>query len=306
MIVKISAICPLRLLERASDLLRWEYNNPSFKLLWKHESLPIFTDSSPFYHTLTKPDPLTQEEEIELNLGHERLLKLCQKCVEANVPLCVDAEDTFVQPAIDYFTYSAALEYNKDDYPIVYNTIQTYLRDARERLCKAQFSAEKMGVPMGFKLVRGAYLSSERKLAASLGVESPIHPTIDQTHACFNGCAAFMIEKVADGKGAVVVATHNIESGNKAAAQARELRIGAENHKLQFAQLYGMADALSFGLRNAGFQVSKYMPFGPVDNVLPYLLRRAEENRGFLSTSTIDTKLLSVELMRRVKAALYI
>ncbi|KAI8541834.1 hypothetical protein RHMOL_Rhmol08G0092400 [Rhododendron molle] len=303
-IVKITAICPIGLLKRVSDLLRWEYKNESFQLLWKLNTLPIFSDSSPFYHTPRKPDPLTQEEEQDLYLGHQRLQELCEKCLEANVPLSIDAEDTSVQPSIDYFTYSAAIRYNKDDNPIVYGTIQSYLKDAKERLHSASSAAEKMGVPMGFKLVRGAYMSSERKLASSLGVESPIHNTIDQTHACFNDCATFMLEKTANGSGAVVLATHNLESGTKAAEKARELGIEKEKQKLQFAQLYGMADALSFGLRNAGFQVSKYMPFGPVELVMPYLLRRAEENRGLLSASTLDRQLLRKELQSRLKAAI--
>jgi proline dehydrogenase len=303
-IVKITAICPMGLLKRVSDLLRWEYKNESYQLPWKLNTLPIFTDSSPFYHTPRKPDPLTPEEEQNLYLGHERLEKLCKKCLEANVPLSIDAEDTSVQPSIDYFTYSAALRYNKDDNPIVYGTIQSYLKDAKERLYSATSAAEKMGVPMGFKLVRGAYMSSERKLASALGVESPIHNTIDQTHACFNDCASFMLEKTANGSGAVVLATHNLESGTKAAEKARELGIEKEKQKLQFAQLYGMADSLSFGLRNAGFQVSKYMPFGPVELVMPYLLRRAEENRGLLSASTLDRQLLRKELKRRLKDAI--
>ncbi|KAL6994035.1 Acyl-coenzyme A oxidase 2 [Sarracenia purpurea var. burkii] len=303
-IVKITAICPMALLERASDLLRWEHRDKSFHLPWKLNTLPIFSDSSPFYHTPTKPDPLTPEEERDLNFAHQRLQKLCQKCSEANVPLLVDAEETSVQPAIDYFTYSAAIAHNRENNPIVYGTIQTYLKDSGERLLRTVNSAEEMGVPVGFKLVRGAYMGSEREVAASLGVESPIHDTIEQTHACFNDCASFLLEKTAFGSGAVVLATHNIESGKKAAAKARELGIGKENQKLQFAQLYGMADALSFGLRNAGFNVSKYMPFGPVDMVIPYLLRRAAENRGLLSASAIDRQLLRKELKRRLKAAI--
>ncbi|KAI8541836.1 hypothetical protein RHMOL_Rhmol08G0092600 [Rhododendron molle] len=316
-VVKITAICPIGLLKRVSDLLRWEYKNESFQLPWTLDTLPIFSDSSPFYHTPRKPDPLTPEEEQNLYLGHQRLQNLCEKCLEANVPIVIDAEDTSVQPSIDYFTYSAAIRYNKDDNPIVYGTIQSYLKDSKERLHLASSAADKMGVPMGFKLVRGAYMSSERKLASSLGVESPIHNTIDQTHANFNDCAFFMLDKAANGSGSVVLATHNFESGKrcfttfvlwgigtKAAAKARELGIEKEKQKLQFAQLYGMADALSFGLRNAGFQVSKYMPFGPVELVMPYLLRRAEENKGLLSASTLDRQLLRKELKRRLKAAI--
>ncbi|KAJ1392364.1 Proline dehydrogenase domain, partial [Sesbania bispinosa] len=137
-----------------------------------------------------------------------------------------------------------------------------------------------MGVPMGFKLVRGAYMSSESKLAESFGYASPIHNTIQDTHNCFNDCSSFLLEKIANGPGKL------------AAAKAHELGIGKVNHRLEFAQLYGMSDALSFSLGNAGFQVSKYMPFGPVEMVMPYLLRRAEGNRGLLAASGFDRQLI--------------
>ncbi|KAA8530518.1 hypothetical protein F0562_005227 [Nyssa sinensis] len=303
-VVKITAICPPDLLKRVSDLLRWEFRDNSSSLPWKLDTLPILSDCSPFYHTLEKPEPLKPQEEHDLHLAHQRLLKLCQKCLEANVPLTIDAEDTSIQPSIDYFTYSAAIVYNKDNNPVIFGTIQAYLKDSKERLLRTTKAAEKMGVPMGVKLVRGAYMSSERQLASSLGVESPIHNTIQQTHACYNDCAAFMLEKISNASGAVVLATHNVKSGKMAAAKARDLGIGLENQKLQFAQQYGMADTLSFGLRKAGFQVSKYLAFGPLQQLVPFLLRRAEENRGFLSSSTLDRQLMRKELKRRLTATI--
>ncbi|KAF2313730.1 hypothetical protein GH714_013014 [Hevea brasiliensis] len=263
-----------------------------------------FLDTIETAKTLPIFYPLTPEEEQHLLLGQQRLLKLCQACVEANIPLVIDAEHTTVQPAVDYFTYSSAIKCNKDDNPIVYGTIQAYLKDAKERLLLATNAADKMGVPMGFKLVRGAYMSSERKLASSLGYQSPIHNNIQQTHACYNDCASFLLESITNGSHGVILATHNVESGRLAAKKAEDLGIAYWNKKLEFAQLYGMAEALSFGLRNAGFQVSKYMPFGPVETAIPYLLRRAEENRGLLSASGLDRELTRKELGRRLKAAI--
>lgn len=213
MIVKITAICPMSLLERVSDLLRWQKKDPSFNLPWMQNTLPIFSESSPLYHTRKRPAPLTQQEESDLELANQRFLELCEKCVQCNIPLLVDAEHTSVQPAIDYLTYAAAIVHNKGENPTVFGTIQTYLKDAKERLLLTSKAAEKMGIPMGFKLVRGAYMSSERKLAADLGFASPIHNSIMDTHKCFNDCASFMLEKIADGPGGVVLATHNIESG---------------------------------------------------------------------------------------------
>ncbi|XP_059293809.1 proline dehydrogenase 2, mitochondrial-like isoform X3 [Lycium ferocissimum] len=302
-VAKITAICTPRLLKRLSDLLRWEEKDPSFNLPWKQQSLPLFAENSPIYHTSKKPEPLTAEEERDLQLAHQRLVKICEKCVEHDVPLLIDAEDTTIQPAIDYFAYSAAIKYHRGDQPLIFGTIQAYLKDAKERMVIAKKAAEKMGVPMGFKLVRGAYMCSEKQFASSLGFKSPIHDSIEQTHACFNSCAEFMIEEIANGSGAVVLATHNIESGRLAATKAIDLGIKNERQNLQFAQLYGMAEGLSFGLRNAGFQVSKYLPFGPVEQIMHYLMRRAEENRGLLSTSAFDRQLMRKELTRRFEAA---
>ncbi|XP_017232731.1 proline dehydrogenase 1, mitochondrial [Daucus carota subsp. sativus] len=303
-VVKITAICPVDLLKRMSDLLRWEYKEKSFNLPWKMNTLPIFSDSSPLYHTLHEPEALNSQEEKDLELAHQRLNKIIQKCQEALVPLVIDAEETLIQPAIDYFTYSAAIVHSKEDSAMIYGTFQAYLKDTKERLVCAKRAADKMGLRMGVKLVRGAYLSTESQVAASLGYDSPIHSSIQHTHDCYNDCASFMLNEVATGPGSLVLATHNFESGKLAAAQARDLGIGKDRQKLQFAQLYGMAEAMTYGLKNAGFQVSKYLPFGPVEQIMPYLVRRAEENRGMLSTSSLDRQLMKLELNRRVKAAI--
>nr|XP_043618161.1 proline dehydrogenase 2, mitochondrial-like [Erigeron canadensis] len=299
--VKVTAICPVYLLRRVSDHLRWEYKNSSCKLPWKQQTLPIFSETSPFYHTLQQPAPLTADEEKDLELSHQRLMTLCDRSFENNVPIVIDAEDTSIQPAIDYLNYWASVKYNESSRPMVYGTIQAYLKDSGDRMALTKKAADKMGLPLGFKLVRGAYMSSERKLAHSLGVESPIHETLLDSHNCYNRCASFMLDEVSDRPGGLILATHNLDSGSLAAQKARQHGITKESQKLEFASLYGMAEAMTFGLRNAGFGVSKYLPFGPVDEIMPYLLRRAEENKGLLSSSNLDRELMVKELKRRVK-----
>ncbi|KAL3629521.1 hypothetical protein CASFOL_026743 [Castilleja foliolosa] len=301
-VVKITAICTPKLLKRVSDLLRWEYKDNSLHLPWKLKSLPIFSSSSSFYHTPTEPQPLTPPEEHDLLLAYQRLNKICERAVESNVPLLIDAEDTSIQPAIDYLSYSAAVAYSRgeNEDPIIFNTIQAYLKDAKDRMVIAKGAADEMGVPLGFKLVRGAYMSSEKRLADELGVESPIHDCIQDTHACFDECADFLLGEIANGSSSVVIATHNVQSGKMAASKAVNLGIPKNSPYLQFAQLYGMSEGLSFGLKNAGFKVSKYMPFGPVEHIMPYLLRRAEENRGLLSTASLDRHLMRKEITRRL------
>ncbi|XP_074566456.1 proline dehydrogenase 2, mitochondrial-like [Curcuma longa] len=302
--VKITAICPISLLERISDQLRWEQKDPSFRLPWKGHSFPILCHSSPLYLTPREPEPLTEVEEHDLQFALRRLSTICTRCVQANIPLLIDAEYSSVQPAIDYFTYLAMQEFNHSEQPIVYGRIQTYLKEAlaKERMVNVTGSCSLLGVEA--KLVRGAYLTRETQVASSMGAPSPIHGSVQETHECFDSCASFMMERVGRKPGAVVLATHNVRSGQVAAMKAEELRIGKDDQKLQFAQLMGMADGLSLGLKNAGFQVSKYLPFGPVEQVIPYLLRRADENRGFLSTSSVDRQLIRKELLRRVVAAI--
>lgn len=213
--VKVTAICPISLLERVSDLLRWEKKDPSFDLPWKSHAIPILSDSSPLYQTPTKPEPLTETEQQDLKLAFDRLSTLCRRCAEVNLPVLMDAEYTSVQPAIDYFTYAAAREFNKGDRPIVFGTIQAYLRDAKERMVQSVEAAEREGFLFGLKLVRGAYLTRETQLANSLGVPSPIHRSIQETHACYDDCASFMLERLATGSASLVLATHNLESGMK-------------------------------------------------------------------------------------------
>ncbi|GER49230.1 proline dehydrogenase [Striga asiatica] len=310
-VVKLTAIFQPKLLRRVSDLLRWEHRDTSLHLPWKLKSLPILSNISPLYHTPTKPQPLTLHEEHDLQLARARLDRICRRAVEADIPLLIDAEDTSIQPAIDHFAYSAAVEHSgrEDGSPIIFNTIQAYLKDSKERLVAAKEAADQMGVPVGFKLVRGAYLSSERMLADRLGVKSPVHDSIGETHTCFDSCADFLLEEIGCGSGYAVLATHNVESdfknggwiaGKMAASKAVNLGIRKNSPYLHFAQLYGMAEALSFGLKNAGFNVSKYLPFGPVEQIMPYLLRRAEENRGLLAASSLDRQLMSKEIIRRV------
>ncbi|XP_047937708.1 proline dehydrogenase 2, mitochondrial-like [Salvia hispanica] len=304
-VVKITAICPVRVLKRVSDLLRWQHKDNSLNLPWKLKSLPLLADSSPLYHTAEQPAALTAEEERDLEAAYARMAKICRNSIDASLPILIDAEDTAIQPSIDYLAYGAAVEFSSGEgEPLIYNTIQGYLKDAKDRMVMAKKAADEMRVGLGIKLVRGAYMNAENRLAESLGVESPIHDNIHNTHRCYNECADFMLHQIAhgSGSGSLVLATHNMESGKMAAAKAVDLGIDKDSKRLHFAQLYGMAEALSFGLRNSGFRVSKYLPYGPVDQIIPYLLRRAEENRGLLSASSFDRSLMRNELIRRVKS----
>jgi len=299
--VKMTAICPLALLERVSHLLRWQHRHPAFSLPWKAETLPVLAPSSPTHHTYSAPEPLSPAEENDLILAEQRLFQLCRACEAVSLPLLVDAEYTAVQPAIDYFIYRAFSEYNRRSEPLVYGTIQAYLKDSLPRLIEASEAAKKQGISMALKLVRGAYITRESAEAESLGAPSPVHSLITDTHSCYNACTSLMLEKVSTGEASLLLATHNFESAKLAAAKAEELGIMKRGQSgLQFAQLKGMSDSLSLGLVKAGFEVSKYLPFGPVESVMPYLIRRAEENRAMLAATFLDIERLRTELKRRI------
>lgn len=209
--VKLSAVCPIELLERVSNLLRWQHVNRGFKLPWKQDVIPFLSENSLVYHVTSPPEPLTKEEEANLVSAHDRLTRLCKACEQEGLPLLIDAEYSSVQPAIDYIIHAAAAEFNKGAQLLVYGTVQAYLKDSFSRLKLAARGSQYRGLSYGVKLVRGAYMSRESRLASSLGALAPTHSNIEETHRCYDACAAFMLEQAAHGDGAVVLATHNVK-----------------------------------------------------------------------------------------------
>ncbi|KAG6553666.1 hypothetical protein Mapa_004580 [Marchantia paleacea] len=303
--VKISAICPISLLERVSDLLRWQHKRAEFRLPWKADGLPILSAESPTYQTRKEPEALSLEEERDLLRGQERLSQLCEACAARNLPILVDAEYSSIQPAIDYMTYAAAFAFNKTGTPpIVYNTLQAYLKDAPSRLALALAESSRRNASLALKIVRGAYITREKALAASVQAPSPIHNSIQDTHSCYNSCASIMLDRIASNESAaLMLATHNADSGRFAAKKVIELGLDKKDPRVQFAQLKGMSDSLSLALARGGFNVSKYLPFGPVAHVIPYLVRRAEENRGLLGNTKADRRRVRAEILRRLASA---
>ncbi|CAI5525741.1 unnamed protein product, partial [Closterium sp. Naga37s-1] len=325
--VKITALCPLPVLERVSELLRWGHklassssslssspsSSASVPMPWRRPSLPILAPESPTYFTPSSaPSPLTASEAAAISSAHDRLRKICDACGEGHLPLLIDAEYQSVEPAIDYLAYALMMEYNKTgvtvtgggkeggkteaELPLVYSTVQCYLRDAKPRLAASFGAAQEAGVGFGVKLVRGAYLVRESAEAKKRGATSPVHESIENTHKCYDACAGMMIDAAGaaakrESKGesgpaaGVVLATHNYGSGRVAVMRAGDVGLARTDPRLHFAQLKGMADGLSLGLGFAGFNASKYLPYGPVRDVMPYLLRRAHENRGVLGNT---------------------
>jgi proline dehydrogenase len=165
--------------------------------------------------------------------------------------------------------------------------------------------AERYNYHFGAKLVRGAYMESERALAKKLQYASPIHDTIDETHRCYNDSVNFLLRQSlkTNKKLEVMCATHNQESIEKALQIMDELGISRQDGTVRFGQLYGMCDNLTFNLGGAGYKAYKYIPYGQVKQVMPYLMRRAQENSGVMGNANREIKFLKEELVRRFKQA---
>ncbi|KAK4533566.1 hypothetical protein CCYA_CCYA18G4448 [Cyanidiococcus yangmingshanensis] len=250
---------------------------------------------------------LSPEERLEFVRALCRLDSVCAEARRYRIPMLIDAEQYSVQTAIDFcaglmmLRHNRAFETGSDTPTIVYSTVQSYLKDSSERLKAYRELGSRFRFRYGIKQVRGAYMASERRRAAAAGRPdlSPIQDTIDETHASYNAGLSALIDDVRAGHAAALFATHNVESLQRAVELVGSDSKLRRSAALRFAQLYGMGDSLTFGLSRAGFRSCKYVPFGRVDEVMPYLLRRLEENHSALGTAPRDISHFIAELRRR-------
>jgi proline dehydrogenase len=237
---------------------------------------------------------LSSVETKEFERVKGRITRLCYEAQSHNVRLMVDAEETWIQTVVDEIIIDFMKRFN-DKAPILFLTIQLYRKDGFERLKQMYADACSEGHFIGFKLVRGAYMEKEREHAKALNYPSPINDTKEQTDALYNEAVSFCLNEDI----ATCVATHNQLSIERAVREMdpKDQQISG------FAQLYGMGDFLSYNLAHAGYKVSKYLPYGPLREVMPYLFRRAEENKSITGETTRELLFIEKELERR-KAAL--
>lgn len=237
------------------------------------------------------------EEEIdEWDRVRERMYTICEIAAEKNIGVLVDAEESWIQDPIDRLTIEMMAHFNKEKV-IVYNTIQLYRHDRLHFLKLSHRIAQQQGFMLGMKLVRGAYMEKERARANERGYQSPIQPDKASTDRDYNEAVAYCIEHL-DQIG-LIVASHNEET-NLLAAQLLNNRGLAHNHPhIHFSQLFGMSDNITFNLAKEGFSVSKYLPFGPIRDVIPYLMRRAQENSSMKGQTGRELSLIKKELQRR-------
>ena len=238
----------------------------------------------------------SDRSETEQLLG--RLDRLASAALQHRVRLMVDAEQTYLQPAIDYCVAVVQARYNRT-FPAVFNTYQCYLVDAGERVRADLARASAGGYYFAGKVVRGAYMVQERALAREQGRPDPIQPDAAATHAAYDAAVATII-RAGNQRREVMVASHNEQSVRNAVALMGEHGLPPSLASgVFFGQLLGMCDHITYGLARAGYPVFKYVPYGPVRLVVPYLIRRAQENSSVMIGAAKERELLWRELRRR-------
>lgn len=242
---------------------------------------------------------LTEEERELLLVMRERIYKIVDLADKFNVKLMIDAEHTYFQPAIDYFSHILMKKYNTER-ALIFGTYQMYLTDSHGRLLDDIARAKNGNYHFACKLVRGAYMELERARAAEKKYASPIHLTKQATSDNYNSGIAYMLDKIADGdKVQLMIATHNQESIELTLAKASRRGLGPEAN-IFFGQLLGMSDHLTYSLGAAHYKAFKYVPYGKIKEVMPYLIRRAQENSDMLGGVGVELRMLKKEIFRRL------
>ena len=240
--------------------------------------------------------PLEGQMENEYYRFRSRVNVLCNEAFKLDVPLMIDAEDSWYQHLVDDTTEEMMRRYNREK-AIVFNTLQMYRHDRIQFLKDSIVNAREGNYFLGVKLVRGAYMEKERERAKAKGYPSPICPDKGATDAAFDEALRISLDN--SDIVSVFCGSHNETSNLLMAQEILKRELPLNDNRFWFAQLYGMSDHISFNLANKGFNVAKYVPYGPVKNVMPYLFRRAEENTSIAGQTGRELKLLKTEIRRR-------
>jgi len=238
----------------------------------------------------------TIEEAAEWKRVTDRFETVCKAAYDNDVALLIDAEESWMQDAADDLVAEMMAKYNKQR-AIVFNTLQMYRWDRLDYLKKLHERAKQEGFFIGMKIVRGAYMEKENKRAAEMGYVSPICISKEATDINYNDAVDYMAEHI--DSMAIFAGTHNEDSSYRLIKLMEQKGIAKNDQRVWFGQLYGMSDNISFNLAAHGYNVAKYLPFGPVRDVMPYLIRRAEENTSVAGQTSRELNLLSAERKRR-------
>ena len=243
--------------------------------------------------------PLTEDEENRFSKFLKRVDEICAKAVEVKKYLFIDAEETWIQDVIDEVVYDMMEKYNKETV-YIFNTYQMYRKASLQNLKDAHQLGKEKGFKIGAKLVRGAYMEKERERAKQKGYADPIQPNKAASDADYDAAVTYCIDHINEVY--LCAGTHNENSCKITAELMQKHNIAKEDPRVYFAQLYGMSDNLSYTLANEGYNVAKYVPYGPVAKVMPYLMRRAEENTSIAGQSSREFLLVKKEIARRKSA----
>ena len=248
------------------------------------------------YQKISENIECSDEEVEEWERVVNRFDSACNAALNANITLLIDAEESWMQNAADQLCEKMMLAYNKER-AVVFNTLQCYRWDRFDYLKEAHRKAKEGGYKLGYKIVRGAYLEKENDRAEEKGYTSPMHKSKQATDDCFNKILNYILSNIGDIE--LFIGTHNEESVYLAMDLMKEKNIAINDSRIWFGQLYGMSDHISFNLGVLGYNIAKYIPFGPVKDVMPYLIRRAEENTSVAGQTSRELSLLKREKERR-------
>ncbi|MBP6588560.1 MAG: proline dehydrogenase family protein [Chitinophagaceae bacterium] len=271
-----------------------------FGLLEKLDTLMHASEGTLMKRFLQAIEQLPADEREEWHRVRYRMMRICETAVEKKVGVFIDAEETWIQDPVDALTILMMDTFNKTRC-VVYNTLQHYRHDRLDFLKASYEAALERNFILGAKLVRGAYMEKERKRAADMGYPSPIQPDKESSDRDYNAGVQFCIDHI--DRVALVVASHNEYSNLYAAELMLKKGLPLNHPHIHWSQLYGMSDNITFNLAHAGASVSKYLPFGPIKHVIPYLMRRAQENTSVGGQTGRELGLISKELQRRKKQA---
>ncbi len=243
---------------------------------------------------------LTSAEHESYDKVRERVDRICRRSFDTGVPVMIDAEETWLQNPIDQIAFEMMARYNQSK-ALVFITYQMYRTDSLANLKEALHRAAMHNYFLGVKLVRGAYMEKERERAVQLGYPSPIYPTKEETDNAFNKALQFCMDNKQ--RVSVMCGSHNEYSNQYLTVLMQKHSLAHHDGRVWFAQLLGMSDVISFNLASAGYNVAKYVPYGPVESVMPYLLRRATENTSVAGQSSRELMMIRKELKRRKSRA---
>jgi len=248
------------------------------------------------YEEVSLGKKLTPAESDEWDRVVARFEKVCKASYDSDVALLIDAEESWMQDSVDNLVEEMMQKYNKEK-PIVFNTLQMYRWDRLDYLKKVHEKAKTEGFFIGMKLVRGAYMEKENERAIEKNYPTPICASKEATDENYNASVKYMLDHI--DMMSIFEGTHNEESTYYLMDLMEKKGIQSTDNRIWFGQLYGMSDNISYNLADSGYNVAKYLPFGPVKDVMPYLIRRAEENTSVAGQTSRELAMIKAERNRR-------